>query len=119
MAIIEVNHLTKQFEYYAKSKGLKGTLQNFLSREKLKKVAVDDVSFTVERGETVGLLGPNGAGKTTTLKMLSGILFPSSGTISVAGYTPLGTKKRIPKEVFNCHGAKNAAMAGFASSRYL
>ena len=105
MAIIEVNHLTKQFEYYAKSKGLKGTLQNFLSREKLKKVAVDDVSFTVERGETVGLLGPNGAGKTTTLKMLSGILFPSSGTISVAGYTP-GNEKENTKRSFQLSWGK-------------
>ena len=106
MAIIEVNHLTKQFEYYAKSKGLKGTLQNFLSREKLKKVAVDDVSFTVERGETVGLLGPNCAGKTTTLKMLSGILFPSSGTISVAGYTPWERKREYQKKFSIVMGQK-------------
>lgn len=106
MEFIEVCHLTKQFEYYAKNKGLKGTLQHFFSREKLKKIAVDDISFHMERGETVGLLGPNGAGKTTTLKMLSGILYPTSGSISVAGYTPWERKREYQKKFSIVMGQK-------------
>lgn len=78
MAIIRVEHLRKEFAYYRKGTGLQGSLHNLFHREMLKKEAVKDISFSVEKGEIAGLLGPNGAGKTTTLKMLSGILFPTS-----------------------------------------
>lgn len=88
MAMIEVNHLTRDFEYYEKESGLKGSVKNLFRREKKVKHAVKDISFCVEEGEMVGFIGPNGAGKTTTLKMLSGILVPSSGAATVGGYTP-------------------------------
>ncbi|HNY22192.1 MAG TPA: ATP-binding cassette domain-containing protein, partial [Treponemataceae bacterium] len=79
MAIIEVTDLCRNFTYYEKAEGLGGSFRNFLARKTLVKEAVKDVSFSIEEGTTVGFLGPNGAGKTTTLKMLSGIMNPSSG----------------------------------------
>lgn len=93
MKIIEVNNLSKSFSYYKKDVGLKSSFKNLFHREHLVKHAVQDISFEIEEGEIVGFLGPNGAGKTTTLKMLSGILFPTSGTASILGYVPWKRKK--------------------------
>jgi len=63
-----------------------------LNRKYIKKQAVDNIGFTIQPGEIVGLLGENGVGKTTTLKMLTGILYPSGGYVSVAGFTPTARK---------------------------
>lgn len=93
MSILEVNQLNKTYDYYEKELGLKNSIKNLFNRKKLFKVAVKDISFAIEEGEAVGFIGPNGAGKTTTLKMLSGILFPTSGTASVMGYIPWERKK--------------------------
>ena len=97
MSIIEVNNLTKEFIYYKKEEGLKNSFKNMFSRKSLTKVAVDNVSFQVEQGEMVGFLGSNGAGKTTTLKMLSGILCPTLGEISVDGFVPFERKTEFKK----------------------
>ena len=88
MPIIEARGLTKTYKVFQKNPGLRGAVVS-LFRRKYKEVrAVADVSFTIEPGEMVAFLGPNGAGKTTTLKMLSGLIFPSSGSAQVLGFTP-------------------------------
>src|SRR6185312_6809898 len=88
MPAIEVNGLTKAFQTYKKLPGFFGAVRGLFHRKYEQTVAVDQVSFKVEPGELVGFLGPNGAGKTTTLKMLSGLLYPTSGSARVLGYTP-------------------------------
>ena len=93
MEAISVRNLTKSFEYYEKEAGLKSSLRNLFHREKLIREAVKSISFAIDEGEIVGFLGPNGAGKTTTLKMLSGILFPTSGEATVLGHVPWERKK--------------------------
>lgn len=105
--IITVEHLKKDFTYYKKEDGLKGSLKNVFKREMLTKEAVNDISFSVETGEIVGLLGPNGAGKTTTLKMLSGILCPTSGNIQVDGFTPWERKDEFKRRFAIVMGQKN------------
>ena len=86
--IIQVSSLTKAFRTYKKQPGFKGAIRGLFHRKYEQTLAVKDVSFTVAPGELVGFLGPNGAGKTTTLKMLAGLIHPTSGTASVLGYTP-------------------------------
>jgi ABC-2 type transport system ATP-binding protein len=88
MAIIEVRGLTKTYQVFQKTPGLKGALRSLFFRQYKDVHAVRDVSFTIEPGEMVAFLGPNGAGKTTTLKMLSGLIYPTSGTASALGFTP-------------------------------
>jgi ABC-2 type transport system ATP-binding protein len=86
--VIEVNGLTKAFRTYKKQPGFGGAVKGLFRRQYEQTVAVNEVSFRIEPGELVGFLGPNGAGKTTTLKMLAGLLYPSSGQAKVLGYTP-------------------------------
>jgi len=88
MAVIEAKGLNKAYRVYKKQPGFSGAVRGLFHREYETTHAVKDVNFTVQEGELVGFLGPNGAGKTTTLKMLSGLLHPTSGTASVLGYTP-------------------------------
>lgn len=88
MPAIEVSHLTKAFHTYKKQPGFAGALKGLFKRQYDQTLAVNDVSFKIEPGELVGFLGPNGAGKTTTLKMLSGLLYPTSGTAKVLAHTP-------------------------------
>lgn len=99
MAIIEVTDLCRNFTYYEKAEGLGGSFRNLLARKTLVKEAVKDVSFSIEAGQTVGFLGPNGAGKTTSLKMLSGIMHPSSGDARVLGHVPWARKKDFRRRI--------------------
>lgn len=104
---IEVHHLTKNFTYYKKEDGLKGSFKNFFHREKLVKESVKDISFDIDEGEFVGFLGSNGAGKTTTLKILSGILFPTSGDVKVLGYVPWERENEFKRQFSIIMGQKN------------
>ncbi len=86
--MIEVKDLTKHYRVHERQPGLVGSLRSFVRRRYRDVRAVDAISFGIGKGEIVGFLGANGAGKTTTLKMLSGLLHPTSGTATVAGFTP-------------------------------
>ncbi len=88
MPIIEVEGLTKTYRVFQKKDGMLGALRGLYRREYKDVNAVSDVRFSVEPGEMVAFLGPNGAGKTTTLKMLSGLIYPTSGTAEVLGFVP-------------------------------
>src|SRR6266404_213011 len=88
MPIIEAVNLTKTYRVSQKKEGFLGALRGLYRREYKEVRAVDDVSFTIEPGEMVAFLGPNGAGKTTTLKMLSGLIYPTSGTAKVLDFIP-------------------------------
>lgn len=107
MSIIEVKNLGKSYEYYKKQPGLKATIKSIFKRKKMFAEAVKNISFRIEEGELVGFLGPNGAGKTTTLKMLSGIICPTSGEVKVLGFTPLDRKKEYQKQFAIVMGQKN------------
>ena len=86
--MIEVRNLTRIFRTYKKQPGFWGGLKGLIKREFEETAAARDITFDIAEGEFVGFLGPNGAGKTTTLKMLSGLIYPTSGTARVAGYDP-------------------------------
>jgi ABC-2 type transport system ATP-binding protein len=104
---IVAEKLTRVFSTYRKGEGFLGSLRSFVRREFSAKTAVDDVSFRIERGELVGFLGPNGAGKTTTLKLLSGILHPTSGSATVLGHTPWRREAALQRRISIVMGQKN------------
>ncbi|EKE19288.1 MAG: ABC transporter, ATP-binding protein [uncultured bacterium] len=104
--IIEVKNLCKTYEFVEKQPGIKYSFKNLFKAEKKKKEAVNDVSFSIEEGELIGFLGPNGAGKTTTLKMLSGILTPTSGKVQVMGYEPIKRQKEYKMQFAFVMGQK-------------
>ncbi len=86
--MIQVNHISKEFVSPKKYPGLKGAIKGLFSNEKVRKTAVDDISFSIEKGEIVGYIGSNGAGKSTTIKMMTGILTPTRGECLVGGIDP-------------------------------
>lgn len=86
--MIQVEHIVKEFVSPKKYPGLKGAIKGLFSTEKVRKVAVDDISFHIAKGEIVGYIGSNGAGKSTTIKMMTGILTPTSGKCVVNGVDP-------------------------------
>lgn len=107
MSIISVQNFSKHYKAYRKEPGLIGSLKSLFNRKYETVKAVDDISFDIEEGELVGFIGPNGAGKTTTLKTLSGLLYPSSGKVSVLGFTPFDRKTQFLKQISLVMGQKN------------
>ncbi|MDF1507266.1 ATP-binding cassette domain-containing protein [Robertmurraya sp. DFI.2.37] len=99
MSIIEVNNLQKEFMIAKRETGLVGALKSLVKREFIKKEAVKDISFSIEKGEMVGYIGPNGAGKSTTIKMLTGILVPSAGQVTVNGIVPYENRQENAKNI--------------------
>ena len=107
MSIIQVNHLKKFYKVHQKEPGLGGSLKSLFHRKYYDVKAVDDISFEIAEGELVGFIGPNGAGKTTTLKVLSGLLYPTSGQISVLGFEPWKRDHKYLKQMSLVMGQKN------------
>src|SRR6266704_2099113 len=107
MAVISVRNLSKHYKVYQKEPGFLGSMKSLVNRKYETVKAVEDISFEIEEGELVGFIGPNGAGKTTTLKCLSGLLYPTSGKLSVLGYTPFERKYAYLKQISLVMGQKN------------
>jgi ABC-2 type transport system ATP-binding protein len=93
LSIIKVSNLCKTFRIKTKEEGLRGSVKSIFSPNYREIQAVNNISFEVEKGKILAFIGPNGAGKSTTIKMMTGILYPSSGDIEVLGMDP--SKKRI------------------------
>lgn len=97
--MIKVNSISKEFITTKKYPGFKGAIKGLFSREKVRKLAVDNVSFHIKKGEIVGYIGSNGAGKSTTIKMMTGILKPTSGTCLVGGIDPSKDRKANAQQI--------------------
>ena len=104
--MIKVENLSKEFKISKKYPGFKGALRSFFSTEYTIKKAVDDISFEINDGEIVGYIGANGAGKSTTIKMMTGILTPSSGRIIVDGVVPYENREKNAKNIGVVFGQK-------------
>lgn len=105
--IIETKNLSKNYRRYKKKEGLRGSIESLIKREYEEKAAVNKIDLSIAEGEFVGMIGPNGAGKTTFIKMLTGIIAPSSGTVSVLGFYPNSMKNEFKKQYAVVMGQKS------------
>lgn len=105
-AIISVQNLTKTFTNRKRASGLGGSIKSLFFAQKEEIAAVDNINFEVQKGELVGYLGPNGAGKSTTIKMLTGILRPTSGRILVGGIDPVKDRRGVSRQIGVVFGQK-------------
>ncbi|MGN1371810.1 MAG: ATP-binding cassette domain-containing protein [Candidatus Coprovivens sp.] len=99
MSFINVSHISKTFKVAKKQPGIKATLKNFIKREYKYINAIKDISFNIEKGSIVGYIGQNGAGKSTTIKILSGILIPDSGEVTIDGLSPWKDRKKYVSQI--------------------
>lgn len=106
MKAIEVKNLSKTFKTKVKETGLKGSLKSIIKPKYSEKKAVNNISFSVGKGEIIAFIGPNGAGKSTTIKMLTGILFPTKGEISIMGINPERNRKKLAYKIGTVFGQK-------------
>lgn len=107
MPVVSVDSLTKTFRVPVRESGLAASVRSLFNREFRHVEAVKSIDFTIEPGEIVGFLGPNGAGKTTTLKMLTGLLYPTSGSASVLGHDPSRRERELLKRLALIMGNRN------------
>lgn len=107
MAIIEIENLCKSYRVYQKQEGIWASVRGLFRREYREVLAVKDVNFSVDQGEFVAFLGPNGAGKTTTLKLLSGVINPTSGKVRVMGHVPWERENQYRRRFALVMGQKN------------
>lgn len=105
--VVVVDHLAKNFEVSLKQTGLAGRINSLIKPQKKIIRALKNISFNISKGELVGFIGPNGAGKTTTLKILSGILYPTSGFVHVLGFEPWHKDHEFLKNISLIMGQKN------------
>jgi len=105
--IIIVQGIKKYYKIAKRDKGLSASLQYLFNRKYEIKKAVDEVSFSIKRGEIVGFIGPNGAGKSTTIKILSGILYPDAGNVKIKGFIPYRQRKQYVKNIGVVFGQKS------------
>lgn len=105
--IINTDNLVKTYRRYKKQEGIRGSIQSLVRRTYEEKTAVNHISLSVQAGEFVGMIGPNGAGKTTLIKMLTGIIAPTEGTIDVLGYYPNDLKNEFKKQYAVVMGQKS------------
>ncbi len=106
MDIIEVKNLTKTYKTFKKEPGLVGSIKGLFNRKYVEKIALNFISLTVKKGDFLGFAGPNGAGKTTMLKILSGILYPTNGTVFVNGHIPNKRSRSFLKDITFIAGNK-------------
>ena len=106
-SVVRIQDLSKTYFVNQQEAGAKSDYRGIFRRKKTPVQAVDDISFNMAPGEIVGFLGPNGAGKTTTLKMLSGLLYPTSGTATVLGYNPWKREKAFLRQITFVMGQRN------------
>lgn len=97
--VVHIDNLRKVYVVSQQETGMRAALQGLVQRRRKEVPAVDGISFDMAPGEVVGFLGPDGAGKTTTLKMLSGLLHPTSGEATVLGYVPWKREKAFLKQI--------------------
>jgi ABC-2 type transport system ATP-binding protein len=107
MPTIRIESLNKTFQVKKKQAGLGASFKGLIKPVYEEKLAVNDINFTVEQGELLAFLGPNGAGKSTTIKMLTGILHPSSGSAEVLGYSPWNQRKKLSFHIGSVFGQKS------------
>lgn len=107
MNIIEINNLSKTYKRFEKEAGIRGSIKSLFNRKFVVKTAVNLFDLQIEEGEFVGLIGPNGAGKTTLIKMLTGIIAPTSGDISVLGYYPNKLERELKQQYAVVMGQKS------------
>ena len=107
MSYISVNSISKTFKVAKRNSGMKAAIRSFFKREYMYIDAVNDVSFEIEKGEIVGYIGPNGAGKSTTIKMLSGILLPTAGSIKVNNLDPFKDRSKYVSNIGVVFGARS------------
>ncbi|MDE6607913.1 MAG: ATP-binding cassette domain-containing protein [Lachnospiraceae bacterium] len=105
--IITVQGIKKYYKIAKRDKGLSASLQFLFNRKYEIKKAVDEVSFSIKRGEIVGFIGPNGAGKSTTIKILSSILYPDAGNVKIKGFIPYRQRKQYVKNIGVVFGQKS------------
>lgn len=99
MSVISVSHLSKSFQTFRRREGVWGSMRDLVQRDYQTLNAVDDISFEINEGDLVGYIGANGAGKSTSIKMLTGILKPSSGQMSVLGFDPFVQRQAYTKHI--------------------